>query len=94
MKWLLPLTALPVLALLAYGFRVDHRDIPFLIRQGDFPMDEPALRARGVVKGRHDDGVKILGDGELTKPLIVHAAKFSESAAAKLAAAGGQAVVA
>jgi large subunit ribosomal protein L15 len=57
-------------------------------------VDEPALRARGVVKGRHDDGVKILGDGELTKPLIVHAAKFSESAAAKLAAAGGQAVVA
>ena len=57
-------------------------------------VDEAALRARGLVKGRHDDGVKILGDGELTKPLIVHAAKFSESAAAKLAAAGGQAVVA
>ena len=51
-------------------------------------VDEAALRARGLVKGRHDDGVKILGDGELTKPLIVHAAKFSESAAAKIAAAG------
>src|SRR3954447_4400088 len=57
-------------------------------------VDEAALRARGLVKGRHDDGVKILGDGELTKPLVVHAAKFSESAAAKIAAAGGQAVVA
>ena len=56
-------------------------------------VDEAALRARGLVKGRHDDGVKILGDGELTKALTVHAAKFSESAAAKIAAAGGQAVV-
>ena len=33
-----------------------------------------------------DDGIKILGDGALTKPLVVHAAKFSESAAAKIAA--------
>ncbi len=56
-------------------------------------VDEAALRRRGLVKGRHDDGVKILGDGALTKPLLVHATKFSESAAAKIAAAGGQAVV-
>jgi large subunit ribosomal protein L15 len=56
-------------------------------------IDEAALRARGLVKGRHDDGVKILGDGEITKPLTVHAQKFSESAAAKITAAGGQAVV-
>ena len=27
-RWLIPLSALPVLALLAYGFRVNHRDIP------------------------------------------------------------------
>ena len=32
-------------------------------------VDEAALRARGLVKGRHDDGVKILGDGDLTKAL-------------------------
>lgn len=56
-------------------------------------VDEAALRARGLVKGRHDDGVKVLGDGEVTKALTVHAHKFSESAAAKLAAAGGRAVV-
>jgi large subunit ribosomal protein L15 len=56
-------------------------------------IDEAALRARGIVKGRHDDGVKILGDGAVTKPLIVHATKFSESAVAKIAAAGGQAIV-
>jgi len=56
-------------------------------------VDEAALRARGLVKGRHDDGVKVLGDGEVTKPLTVHAQKFSESAAAKIAAAGGTTVV-
>src|SRR3954454_16341876 len=56
-------------------------------------IDEAALRARGLVKGRHDDGVKILGDGALTKALIVHATKFSGSAAEKIASAGGQAVV-
>ncbi len=56
-------------------------------------IDEAALRARGLVKGRHDDGVKILGDGSVTKALVVHATKFSGSAAEKIAAAGGQAVV-
>ena len=57
-------------------------------------VDEAALRATGIVKGRHDDGVKILGNGEITKALTVHAAKFSESAAKKLADAGGAAIVA
>lgn len=56
-------------------------------------VDETSLRARGIVKGRHDDGIKILGDGAVTKPFTVHAHKFSGSAAEKLAAAGGKAVV-
>jgi large subunit ribosomal protein L15 len=56
-------------------------------------VDEAALRARGLVKGRHDDGVKILGDGALTKAITVHAARFSASAVAKLNEAGGRAVV-
>jgi large subunit ribosomal protein L15 len=37
--------------------------------------------------------VKILGDGELTKPLIVQAHKFSKQAAEKITKAGGQAKV-
>jgi large subunit ribosomal protein L15 len=56
-------------------------------------IDEAALRARGLVKGRHDDGVKILGDGEISKAFTIHAQKFSESAAAKIVAAGGSVVV-
>ena len=57
-------------------------------------VDEAALRARGLVKGRHDDGLKILGVGELTKALTVRATKFSKSAVEKIQAAGGLAVVA
>ncbi|MFO0958476.1 MAG: 50S ribosomal protein L15 [Isosphaeraceae bacterium] len=56
-------------------------------------IDEAALRAKRLVKGRHDDGVKILGDGSLTKAFTVVADKFSASAAAKIAAAGGKAEV-
>jgi large subunit ribosomal protein L15 len=57
-------------------------------------VDEAALRARGLVKGRRFDGVKILGDGTLTKPLTVRAEKISEGAAKKIVAAGGQAIAA
>jgi large subunit ribosomal protein L15 len=56
-------------------------------------VDEAALRAAGIVKGRHDDGVKILGDGTLTKSLTVHAHKFTEGAVKKITEAGGQAIV-
>ena len=35
------------------------------------------------------DGVKILGNGEVTKKLTVKANDFSESAKAKIEAAGG-----
>jgi large subunit ribosomal protein L15 len=56
-------------------------------------VDEAALRAKGLVKGRHDDGVKILGDGSLSKALTVRVTKFSESAAQKIVAAGGKAEI-
>jgi len=35
--------------------------------------------------------VKVLGDGELAKPLVVQAHKFSRVAKAKIEAAGGRA---
>ncbi len=53
-------------------------------------VDEKALRAAGLVKGHDFDGIKILGDGTLSKPLEVHATKFSASAATKITAAGGK----
>ncbi len=39
------------------------------------------------------DGIKILGNGELTKKLTVKVSAFSESAKAKIEAAGGTAEV-
>ena len=47
-----------------------------------------ALQAAGLIHAR-EDGVKILGDGELTRALTVSAQKFSKTAAAKIQAAGG-----
>jgi len=52
-------------------------------------VDESTLRAKGLVKGRHPDGVKILGDGLLNKPLMVKAQRFSNQAAEKIQQAGG-----
>jgi len=48
------------------------------------------LVAKGLVS--KNKPVKILGDGELTKPLVVKAHKFSKSAKEKIEAAGGKAV--
>ena len=42
-----------------------------------------------LVKGHQNAGIKILGDGKLTKKLTVHAAKFSQSARKQIEAAGG-----
>jgi large subunit ribosomal protein L15 len=51
-------------------------------------IDEAALRQAGLVKGQHD-GVKVLGDGELSKNLTVSATKFSKSAKEIIEKAGG-----
>ena len=51
-------------------------------------VDEAALRAVGLANGRAT-GVKILGDGELTKKLTVSVSAFSASAKAKIEAKGG-----
>lgn len=51
-------------------------------------VDEATLRQAGLVKGQHD-GVKILGDGELSKKLTVSATKFSKSAKEIIEKAGG-----
>ena len=55
-------------------------------------VDVEALRAAGIVKNSFD-GVKILGDGELTKKLNVKVDAFSASAKEKIEALGGTAEV-
>src|SRR6185369_9092621 len=54
-------------------------------------VDTAALVERGLV--RRGQPVKILGQGELTKPLTVKAHAFSESAKTRITAAGGSAEV-
>jgi large subunit ribosomal protein L15 len=51
-------------------------------------VDVSALRSVGLANGR-SDGVKILGEGELTKKLTVSAHAFSASAKTKIEAKGG-----
>lgn len=55
-------------------------------------VDATALKNAGIVKNAKD-GIKVLGNGELSKQLTVKAAKFSATAAQKIEANGGKAEV-
>ncbi|SEJ36749.1 LSU ribosomal protein L15P [Propionispira arboris] len=52
-------------------------------------VDPVALIEIGILKNVHD-GIRILGNGELTKKLTVIANGFTKSAEAKITAAGGK----
>ena len=52
-------------------------------------VDCAALLAAGIIKNSFD-GLKVLGDGELTRKLTVKAAVFSASAKEKIEAVGGK----
>ncbi|CVI72879.1 50S ribosomal protein L15 [Clostridiales bacterium CHKCI001] len=58
----------------------------------DTEVTVDTLIEAGIIKNPRD-GVKILGNGELTKKLTVKVNAFSESAKAKIEAAGGNAEV-
>ena len=51
-------------------------------------VNEQALREAGLVRGSFD-GIKILGNGELSKKLTITAATISASAREKIEKAGG-----
>jgi large subunit ribosomal protein L15 len=78
------------------SFRVE---IP-VVNVGDFSrlgaevteVNAAVLAAAGIIRGRVTT-VKVLGEGEITRAVKVTAAKFTESAKAKIEAAGGQAIV-
>lgn len=56
-------------------------------------VNAESLAAAGLIRSG-EKAVKILGDGELSRAIKVTAAKFSDSAKAKIEKAGGQAIVA
>ena len=55
-------------------------------------VDTKALVEAGIIK-KSLDGIKVLGNGELTKALTVQAAAFTASAKEKIEKAGGKAEV-
>ncbi len=64
-----------------------------LARIEDSDVITPELLVeRGVVR-KIKDGIKILGGGEIKRPVTIKAKIFSAAAAAKIAAAGGKAEV-
>lgn len=80
-----------------YNFRVEYP----VINVGDLEaldakvteVNAEVLAAAGLIRGGVTT-VKILGNGEITRAFKITAAKFSESAKAKIEKAGGQAIVA
>ncbi len=76
-------------------FRIEYAivNIQALSAQENTTEFNPAnLREMGLVKGRNSR-VKILGEGDVSRPLVIEAHKFSESAKQKIESAGGQAKV-
>ena len=55
-------------------------------------ISRETLLAHGLIKKKNLD-LKVLGQGELKKPVVVKAHRFSESAKAKIEKAGGQAIL-
>ena len=53
-------------------------------------VDSAALLAMGIINAESKSGVKVLGEGELTKKLTVKAAVFSQTAKEKIEAVGGK----
>lgn len=81
------------------GFRNPFADVVAEVNVGALEaftdgaeVNAVALKAARLVRGRYDV-LKILGEGELTKKLTVHAHRFSKGAVSKIEGAGGKAVV-
>ncbi len=76
-------------------FRVEYSIVNLKVLSALSDVNEVTLQVlydKGIVKKRSRP-IKILGVGELTKPLVVEAHKFSQSALQKIQQAGGQAKV-
>ena len=60
--------------------------------KGDDPLTVKAMKSGGIVRSAAEF-VKVLGKGELTRPLTIHAHQFSQSALQKIERKGGKAEV-
>ena len=80
-----------------FGFTSPNRTIYAVVNLSDLEgfdagatVDVDALKKQGLVKGRYD-GVKVLGNGSLTKKLTLRVHKLSAAAREAIEKAGGTA---
>lgn len=64
----------------------------FEVFENNTEVDAKLLKEKGIIK-KTCDGIVVLGNGEISKKVIVKAAKFTASAKAKIETAGGKAEV-
>ena len=76
-----------------YGFRKEVQivNLERIVSLEIDKVDVAILHEKGVIK-KMDNPVKILGNGELNKPIEITADMFSKSAIEKLEKAGGKAI--
>jgi large subunit ribosomal protein L15 len=82
------------------GFKNPFRQQSFVVNVGDLEerfsggtVDLKALQDAGMVPRRRATIIKVLGNGDITKKLVVKATAFSASAKEKIEKAGGTAEV-
>jgi large subunit ribosomal protein L15 len=75
-------------------FRVEYVTVNLdrLAGTGRAELTPADMAAAGLIK-KSQDRIKVLGRGDLSSALTVHAHKFSEAAKAKIEKSGGKAVV-
>jgi large subunit ribosomal protein L15 len=75
-------------------FRTEYTvlNLDRLVSLGETDLTIEAFQAKGYLK-RRGELLKILGNGELTTAITVHAHKFSKAAQEKIEKAGGKAIV-
>ncbi len=86
---------LPIRGFNSYNFRTNYAivNIDTLNRFEDGTVVTPELLLETRILNKLEDGVKILGNGELEKKLTIKANKFSKSALEKIEKAGAKAEV-
>lgn len=77
-----------------YPFKKEYSIINLheLSKIGEDPITPEVIQRLGIVKDLKD-GLKVLGEGEINRPITVRANAFSKSALNKIAAIGGTAEV-
>jgi large subunit ribosomal protein L15 len=75
-------------------FRTEYNvlNLDRLVELGETELTLEFFAAKGLLK-KNDGLLKILGNGELTTAITVHAHKFSKSAQEKIEKAGGKAIL-